>query len=127
MEWVDILGYVAELALTGGLLAIVTIRDKKTAAILDNYDRVIKSWEETARERYNRAAELKADLDKKDKKIDELHAENGELHDKINELYKELDHERTERARAEMVKCNKLKCIDREPPYGYGHKTSNNV
>lgn len=127
MEWVDILGYVAELALTGGLLAIVTIRDKKTAAILDNYDRVIKSWEETARERYNRAAELKADLDKKDKKIDELHAEKGELHDKINELYKELDHERTERARAEMVKCNKLKCIDREPPYGYGHKTSNNV
>lgn len=127
MEWTSFISTIIEFLFAGGILTLITLRDKKTAAILDNYDRVIKSWEETSRERYNRAAELKADLDKKDKKIDELYAENGKLHDIIDELHKELDHERTERARAEMVKCNKLKCVDREPPYGYGHKTSNNV
>lgn len=115
MEWVDILGNITELALTGGLLAIVTIRDKKTAAILDNYDRVIKSWEETAEERHKRADELKADIDKKDAKIEALHKENSELRD-------DLDDERTKRVKAEMLKCHRLKCIDREPPYGEGVK-----
>lgn len=115
IEWVDILGDIAEIAITGGLLALVTIRDKKTAAILDNYDRVIKSWEETATERHARAEELKADLDKKDKKIDELYSE-------VTELRNALDDERTKRARAEMLKCHKLKCIDREPPFGEGVK-----
>lgn len=115
MEWVEILGNLAEVALTGGLLALVTIRDKKTAAILDNYDRVIKSWEETAEERHKRADELKTDMDKKDNKIEELYNENRELRNA-------LDDERTRRARAEMLKCHRLKCIDREPPYGEGVK-----
>lgn len=119
MEWPAFISDIIQLLFAGGILTLVTLRDKKTAAILDNYDRVIKSWEETARERHARAEELKADLDKKDKKIDELYSENSELRNA-------LDQERTERAKADMLKCHKLKCITREPPFGEGYKAEVN-
>lgn len=115
IEWPAFISDIIQLLFAGGILTLVTLRDKKTAAILDNYDRVIKSWEETATERHARAEELKAELDKKDKKIDELWSV-------ITELRNFLDDERTKRARAEMSKCYKLKCIDREPPFGEGMK-----
>lgn len=110
MEWLSAL---MTLITTGGLVTLATLRDKKTAAILDNYDRIIKSWEQSAQERRERAQELKEDITKKDAKIDELYAE-------ISVLRKDLDSCRTKRAVAEVLKCVKLSCVGREPPYGNG-------
>lgn len=113
-DWLTLLTtFITVLVPTGGLTAIVTLRDKKTAAALDNVKTVVDRWQEIVEDRKTRAEELKADLDRKESIIQEQWVE-------ISELRNSLDHERTARAVAEMLKCRKTDCTDREPPFGEG-------
>lgn len=110
MDWtVIITTLIAALIPTGGLVGLVTLRDKKTAAILDNFDRVIKEWRSIAGDRQSRADELKTDLSKKE--------------EKINEMYKEISHYRTQiddlstsNAVLKVLKCKLVGCGKRVPP-----------
>lgn len=102
----------------GGLLTVVTLRDKKNAAMLDNIGKVIDSnaqtnteWKEIATERSNRCLELKQDLDRKDAKIDSLYCD-------IAQLRNDLDHTRTQCAVATLLKCDVVECGKRQPPLG---------
>lgn len=110
MDWTSII--IALLA-GGTLTTIVTLRDKKTAAVLDNIKTVVDQWQEIAGDRKTRAEELKVDLDRKEDIIQKQWVE-------ISDLHNQLDHERTARAVAEMLKCKKTDCTDREPPFGEG-------
>lgn len=113
-DWLTLLTtFITVLVPTGGLTAIVTLRDKKTAAALDNVKTVVDRWQEIVEDRKTRAEELKADLDRKEEIIQKQWVE-------ISELRNALDHERTARAVAEMLKCKKTSCNDREPPFGEG-------
>ena len=112
MDWSSIItALIAALIPTGGLTAIVTLRDKKTAAFLENAGKLIAYWKQIADDRTVRAEELKKDLDAKDKKIDELYREKDDLREK-------LDHVRTERAVLNAYKCYEMECQDRVPPFG---------
>ena len=114
IDWTNIITTtIAVLIGSGGLATIVTLREKKNAAFLENNSKLIDQWQEVATERHERAKELKGDLDTKDKKIDQLYAE-------ISKMRNELDHLRTINALANVLKCNKISCTDREPPYGTG-------
>ena len=93
------------------MVTLVTLREKKNAAFLDNISKLIDQWQEVANDRKLRADELKSDLDRKDAKIDSLYAE-------IAKLRGELDHTRTSEAVARMLKCEKTACLDRKPPFG---------
>lgn len=120
-DWLTLLTtFLTVLVPTGGLTAIVTLRDKKTAAVLDNIKTVVDQWQEIAGDRKTRAEELKADLDRKEEIIQKQWVE-------ISELRTALDHERTARAVAEMLKCKKTDCTDREPPFGEGADIENAV
>lgn len=113
-DWTSVLtALIAALIPTGGLTAIVTLRDKKTAAFLDNAKTLIDQWQEVAGGRKTRMDELKADLDRKEEVI------QGQWRE-ISELRNELDNARTEKAVADMLKCVKTSCMDREPPFGKG-------
>lgn len=113
-DWLTLLTtFITVLVPTGGLTAIVTLRDKKTAAALDNVKTVVDQWQEIAEDRKTRAVELKADLDRKEAIIQEQWVE-------ISELRNALDHERTARAVAKMLECKKTGCTEREPPFGEG-------
>lgn len=105
--------FISVLVPTGGLTAIVTLRDKKTAAFLENTKTLIDNWQEVADGRKTRMDELKSDLERKEAIIQEQWAE-------ISNLRNTLDHERTARAVAEMLKCRKTDCTEREPPFGEG-------
>lgn len=122
MDWSGIItALIAALVPTGGLTAIVTLRDKKTAAFLENAKEVIGQWQQIAEDRTKRAKELKEDLDAKDAKIDALYREKDTLRKEKEGLLQELDTARTEKAVADLVKCLKTKCTDREPPFGQGN------
>ena len=91
MEWGTITTLVAEVLFGGGLLVFVTIKDKKTAAILDNMQTVIKEERDLAKEYKSEIASLKEEMNKKDDTIREnesyirtLHKENSDLHDKLD-------------------------------------------
>lgn len=116
MEWSSIItALIAALIPTGGLTAIVTMRDKKTAAFLENVKVLTEQWRGIADERTHRAEELKADLDRKEAVIQEQWRE-------ISQLRNELDDTRTARAVSELLKCEKTSCTDRIPPFGQGQK-----
>lgn len=114
MDWSSIIvALIAALVPTGGLTAIVTLKDKKTAAFLDNTEKLINQWQEIADGRKVRMDELKADLDRKEDVIQEQWKE-------ISDLRNELDHARTDKAVAELMRCEKTSCPDRMPPFGQG-------
>lgn len=114
MDWSGIItALIAALVPTGGLTALVTMRDKKTAAFIENTKEINDHWKGIAEERTNRAQELKADLDKKEQVIQEQWKE-------ISQLRNELDDARTQKAVAEILKCETTSCIDRKPPFGQG-------
>lgn len=113
-DWLQILTtFISVLVPTGGLTAIVTLRDKKTAAFLENAKTLIDQWQEVADGRKTRMDELKADLDRKEEIIQKQWVE-------ISELRNRCDHLSTARAVAEMLKCKKTDCTDRVPPFGEG-------
>ena len=119
MDWTQIIVNVISLLIpTGGIVAIITAREKKTEMALNNMNKINEQWEGFATKEEDRRKELKADIDKKDEKIDELYRE-------ISRLRNELDNERTERAKAEMLKCIRTKCVERHPPFGEGHNPKN--
>lgn len=114
MDWSSIIvALIAALVPTGGLTAIVTLKDKKTAAFLDNTEKLINQWQEIADGRKVRMDELKADLDRKESLI------QGQWKE-ISGLRNELDHARTDKAVAELMRCEKTSCPDRRPPFGQG-------
>ena len=110
MDWTSI---IIAILTSGTLTTIVTLRDKKTAAFLENAKTLIDQWQEVADGRKTRMDELKADLDRKEDIIQKQWVE-------ISELRTALDHARTAGAVAEMLKCKKTGCTDREPPFGEG-------
>lgn len=112
MDWTTIIITILTLLISnGGLVTLVTLREKKNAAFLDNISKLIDQWQEVANDRKLRADELKSDLDRKDAKIDSLYAEIAKLHGG-------LDHTRTSEAVARMLKCENTACLDRKPPFG---------
>ena len=103
MDWVSVItALIATLIPTGGLTAIVTLRDKKTAAFLENTKTLIDQWQEVADGRKQRMDELKADLDRKEDVIQQQWKE-------MSELRNELDHARTDKAVAEVMRCEVIK------------------
>ncbi len=102
----------------GGLVTIVTLRDRKNALVLENIQKLISSnsetneeWKEIAAERASRCSELKDDLEARDDKIDSLY-------DEIKQLRADLDQANTDVAVARIYKCCKVGCSEREPPFG---------
>lgn len=100
-------------------MAIFTAREKKTEMALNNMNKINEQWEAFSTKEEERRKELKEDIDKKDKKIDEQYRE-------ISRLRNELDNERTERAKAEMMKCLRIKCVERHPPFGESYNLESN-
>lgn len=120
MEWGTITTLVAEVLFGGGLLVFVTIKDKKTAAILDNMQTVIKEERDLASEYKSEISSLKEEMGKKDETIREnetyirtLHKENSDLHDK-------LDKANSRAAVNKLLKCQEIGCGQRRPPLGEG-------
>lgn len=120
MEWGTITTLVAEVLFGGGLLAFVTIKDKKTAAILENMQRVIEEERDLSKEYKAEVTSLKEEIKAKDddkrkqeEYIKELHKEKSTLHDK-------LDKANSRAAINKLLKCQEIGCAHRRPPLGEG-------
>ena len=100
-------------------MAIFTAREKKTEMALNNMNKINEQWAAFSSKEEERRKELKDDIDRKDSKIDEQYRE-------ISRLRNELDNERTERAKAEMMKCLRIKCVERHPPFGESYNLERN-
>jgi F0F1-type ATP synthase membrane subunit b/b' len=120
MDWGSISTLVAEVLFGGGLLVFVTIKDKKTAAILDNMQTVIaeqkelaKAYKEEAESYKTEIAEYRADAKAQEIYIQDLHKSNSEL-------YVKLDKANSRAAVNKLLKCSEIGCSKRRPPLGEG-------
>lgn len=112
MDWTQILTtLITILVPTGGFLGIFTIREKKTALMLENASKLNDGWTQLANERQETIHEKERRIDEKDAKIDELYRINSSLRHK-------LDDANTARAVAEVLLCDKAHCTERNPPFG---------
>ena len=120
MEWGTITTLVAEVLFGGGLLAFVTIKDKKTAAILDNMQRVIEEERALADEYKREVAMLKEQSEKREEHIRQQEEYIKELHKDKSDLHDKLDKANSRAAVNKLLKCQEVGCAKRRPPLGEG-------
>lgn len=120
MEWGTITTLVAEVLFGGGLLAFVTIKDKKTAAILENMQKVIEEERELAKDYRTEVSSLKEELRQKDEIIRGKEDYIRGLHKEKSELHEKLDKANSRAAVNKLLKCQEIGCSQRRPPLGEG-------
>lgn len=105
MDWATIIGALGGAMLGGGGIgSFFYIREKKRQMNAETEASVSKEWRELA----ERKMEI---IDKKDAYIEQLHDENKQLRRRNDVLSSEV-------ARLMVLRCTKIKCIDRKPPFG---------
>ena len=98
---------------SGGLIAIFLVSEKKTAAMLENIAKANEEWKKI--------------IDRQTEENNTLRSENATLQEKYHQqfdintaLRQEIDTKNTKIAVLSLLRCKKLRYIDREPPYGSG-------
>lgn len=108
MDWTNI---VIAIIGAGGFTTIFLIVEKKSAAVLENAQKLIDMYKSLAEEYKAREA--------KTQQMSEAKEEALMLQIKMNSsLRHALDDAHTETAVARLMYCKKAKCVDRDPPFG---------
>lgn len=112
MDWTAIItALIAAIIPTGGLLAIVTMTEKKSALMLQNAKELADSYKALAEEYQSREASTQKLLqDKEQELLRQIRMNSGLRHS--------LDDAHTECAVAKLMYCKNSKCIQRDPPFG---------
>lgn len=116
MDWASIIIAIIGALAGGGLISLLTIRETKKGLKLDNAEKEDSRWEKLANELQDQNEKLNERLDKKDALLQEKD-------DVISDLRSKLDETRTALVQAKMMRCSRLSCSDRKPPFGYSELT----
>ena len=95
----------------GGLIALFLITERKTKAQMENTAQAIAEWQKIVERSHQDLEEAK----ERAKELQDLYLVQFDINTKLR---KELDEKNTKIAVLSLLRCRKLKCIDREPPYG---------
>lgn len=95
----------------GGLVALFLITERKTKAQMENTAQAIVEWQKIVERSHQDLEEAK----ERAKELQDLYLVQFDINTKLR---KELDEKNTKIAVLSLLRCRKLKCIDREPPYG---------
>ena len=112
MDWTAVItALIAALIPTGGILAIVTMTEKKSGLMLQNAKDLAASYKDLAEEYKNREAGTQQLLrEKEDELLKQIRMNSGLRHS--------LDDAHTECAVAKLMYCRNSKCEKRDPPFG---------
>ena len=95
----------------GGLITLFLITERKTKAQMENTAQAIAEWQKIVERSHQDLEEAK----ERAKELQDLYLVQFDINTKLR---KELDEKNTKIAVLSLLRCRKLKCIDREPPYG---------
>ena len=94
-----------------GLITLFLITEHKTKAQIENTAQAIAEWQKIVERSHQDLKEAK----QRAKELQDLYLVQFDINTKLR---KELDEKNTKIAVLSLLRCRKLKCIDREPPYG---------
>ena len=94
----------------GGLIALFLITERKTKAQMENTAQAIAEWQKIVERSHQDLKKAK----ERAKELQDLYLVQFDINTKLR---KELDEKNTKIAVLSLLRCRKLKCIDREPPY----------
>lgn len=112
MDWISIIVAIIGALGGGGLVSLLTIRETKKGLKVENKDKESDVYIKLINELQDQIEKQNERLDKKDTIIQEKD-------DTIADLRSKLDSASTALAKATLLKCSKLNCVDRIPPLGY--------
>lgn len=112
MDWTTIITTLLTLLIpTGGLVAIFTMAEKKSALMLENAKQLADSYKQLAEEYQGRERETQDLLRQKETELlAQIKMNSGLRHS--------LDDAHTECAVAKLMYCRNSKCPQRDPPFG---------
>ena len=114
MDWTSI---IMTLITSGAFTAIYLLGERKTSAVLDNVGKSIDQWKLIVEEYKREKEAMQSDIDRKDKKIDNLYGQISILKDDKDKLSSKV-------AYLSVVKCTEVDCIKRQPPFGANQRTN---
>ena len=112
MDWTSIIVAIVSSLSVSGLISLLTIRETKKGLKIENKDKESDVYIKLINELQDQIEKQNERLDKKDNLIQEKD-------DTIADLRARLDSASTALAKATLLKCSKLNCVDRIPPLGY--------
>ena len=112
MDWTSIIAAIVSSLSVSGLISLLTIRETKKGLKIENKDKESDVYIKLINELQDQIEKQNERLDKKDNLIQEKD-------DTIADLRARLDSASTALAKATLLKCSKLNCVDRIPPLGY--------
>lgn len=123
MDWVSIIIALLGALAGGGLTALLTVRETRKSKKLENKekeldladkqkDEVISDWKELAEMYRTRVDELRDTLAVRTEKLEEKEKT-------ISELRTILGDRNSENTALTLMRCEKLQCPDRIPPFGF--------
>ena len=112
MDWVSIIVAIISALAGGGLISLLTLRETKKSLRIDNQVKEDDRWSKLADELQDENTRLNEKLDKKDARI-------TLLEDTISALRTELGETKIDLVRATLLKCDRVECATRKPPFGY--------
>ena len=95
----------------GGLVALLLITERKTKAQMEHTAQAMAEGQKIVERSHQDLKEAK----ERAKELQDLYLVQFDINTKLR---KELDEKNTKIAVLSLLRCRKLKCIDREPPYG---------
>ena len=107
----NIIHLISRLLGGGGLITLFLITERKTKAQMENTAQAIAEWQKIVERNHQDLKEAK----ERAKELQDLYLIQFDINTKLR---KELDEKNTKIAVLSLLRCRKLKCIDREPPYG---------
>lgn len=112
MDWTSIiLAFIGTGGLVSLLLGLVTLVEKKSAAMLENAKALAESYQQLANEYQEREAKTQEMLREKEQEVLNQIKMNSSLRHNLDDAH-------TECAVAKLMYCKKAKCVDRDPPFG---------
>lgn len=121
MDWTTIITTALTLLIPSGILgSVVFYRENKRGKQLENEAKVIVEWQGIADMYKSRCEELKATVDAKDEKIEELYRNETAMREKLDKLS-------SKNAVLEIFKCRDISCDKRKPPLSNSKVVANIV
>lgn len=116
MDWASIIIAVVGALAGGGLISLLTIRETRKSMKIENGAKEDSRWTTLVEQ-------LRAQIEKTSERLEKKDARITELEDTNDMLRQQLDETRTELVKARMMRCSRLNCTNRKPPFGYSELT----